>query len=302
MDAEVRPKKIMDNAVAVSAGQLHSLAIKADGSLWAWGDNSGGQVGDGTKKDRYAPYKVMDHAVAAVAGYWHSLAIKSDGSLWAWGYNSDGQLGDGTVETRAAPVKIMDSVVAAAAGHAHTLAVKSDGGLWAWGFDYSGQLGDGVSTADNRLSPVKVMDSVQAVTAEGNYTMVMKKDGSVWGWGTNSGALDDGSRDTRLTPVKILDGAAQSASQAPPRPRGQSRLCRPPRMYNGTGDEEARNTVDKTARPTNSNLQIDGKNTKIEAYNINGKNYYKIRDLGDALSFHVDYDAVHNIVMIRTDV
>ena len=154
-----RPFKLMDNVVAVAAGDNHSLALKTDGSVWAWGENRYGQLGDGTNNDRLAPVYVTDGAVAISSRGNLSAAVKADGSLWCWGWNTVGQLGDGTGVERNAPVKIMDNVLEVSLGLVHSLAAKADGSLWAWGTNTFGQIGDG--TKDNRPIPVKVMDDVK---------------------------------------------------------------------------------------------------------------------------------------------
>ena len=100
----------------VSLGYVHSAAIKSDGSLWTWGNNDAGQLGDGTTTDRSTPVKVMDNVAAVSLGFYHSAAIKSDGSLWIWGVNGYGQLGDGTTTNRSTPVKVMDNVAAVSLG------------------------------------------------------------------------------------------------------------------------------------------------------------------------------------------
>jgi len=191
----------------LSAGNKHNHIIKADGSLWAWGENKKGQLGDGTTEARHSPVKIMDDVVQISVGRDFAMALKTDGSLWSWGDNWGGRLGDGTEETRHSPVKIMDDVIQVSASSGSTMAVKTDGSLWVWGV---GNLGDGTSNA--KRSPVKIMDSgVEQVAAGQNYRMAIKTDGSLWAWGNNgSGQLGDGTTETKNSPVKIIDsGVAQ---------------------------------------------------------------------------------------------
>jgi len=191
-ERSLTPIKIMDNIVSVSAGRgvyTHSLAIKKDGGLWAWGSNQYGQLGDGTNEDKLLPIKVMDDIISVAAGNEYSLAIKKDDSLWAWG---NGNLGNGTREKSNIPIKIMDDVGSVAAGRGHRFAIKKDGTLWAWGGNSYGQLGDGTTAGKNL--PVKIMDDIIFVAAGYNHNLAIKKDGSLWAWGDNRyGQLGDGT-------------------------------------------------------------------------------------------------------------
>ena len=193
--------------VNATAGDSHSLFVKSDGSLWAMGGNSSGQLGDGSTTQASSPLMVTDGNVTLVETTWrHSLFVKSDGSLWAMGSNSYGQLGDGNTTNRHSPVKIVDAnVTAIAAGDNHSLFVRSDGSLWAMGSNSSGQLGDGNTT--RRTSPVKIVDAdVTKVAAGMNHSFFLKVDGSLWAMGNNSyGKLGDGNTTQRTSPVKIVD-------------------------------------------------------------------------------------------------
>ena len=190
-------------APTVSTGWGHTMAVRNDGSLWAWGSNMVGQLGDGTITSRHNPVRVMDNVVAVSAGFDYTMAIRSDGSLWAWGLNESGQLGDGTTTERHSPVRVMDNVIAVSASLSHTMAIRNDGSLWAWGSNGVGRLGDGTTT--NRHSPVHIMNNVIAVSAAPNHTMAIRSDGSLWAWGNNgSGQLGDTIANQR-TPVRIMD-------------------------------------------------------------------------------------------------
>jgi alpha-tubulin suppressor-like RCC1 family protein len=197
---------------AIAAGGFHTVALKIDGSLWAWGANGAGQVGDGTSgNSKVSPVRVGtdNDWVEVVAGYAHTVALKSGGSLWAWGYNFRGALGDGTTADKFSPVRVGtgNDWVQIAAGDYHTVALKSDGTFWAWGANFYGQLGDG--TTVDKLSPVRIgTDSNWAQIAAGQYhTVARKTDSTLWAWGDNTlGRLGDGTVTQRIAPVQIGSG------------------------------------------------------------------------------------------------
>jgi hypothetical protein len=196
-------------ASKVAAGYAHTCAIKQDGSLWCWGDNRYGQVGNGNFIGSITiPVQIMSSGVISVAaGGWHTCAIKRDGSLWCWGWNKDGRLGDGTNTIRTTPVQIMSSGVSSVAlGGQHTCAIKSDGSLWCWGDNFYGQLGDG--TKANKNIPVQIIPSgVVAVALGALHTCAIKTDGSLWCWGWNDyGKLGDGTKGgSRNTPARVIN-------------------------------------------------------------------------------------------------
>jgi hypothetical protein len=191
----------------VAAGLEHTLAFQSDGTLWAWGRNNYGQLGDGTTTTRLRPVKVMQDVKAVTAGWLHTLALKTNGNLWAWGTNRYSQLGDGTTMTRLSPFKVMEGVAAVTAGRGYTLALKTDGTLWSWGNNPYGQLGDGTTTI--RAIPYKVLSSVASVATGAYHTLAITTDGSLWAWGRNkTGQIGNGTAIDQLTPVKVMEGVA----------------------------------------------------------------------------------------------
>ena len=204
----------LSGVIAVAAGWYHSLAVKSDGTVWAWGYNRYGRLGDGSTTQRDTPVQVSGlSGVIAVAGGWaHSLALKSDGTVWAWGFNEYGQLGDGTsgeFEGKSTPVQVigLSGVIAIAGGEEHSLALKSDGTVWAWGSNGDNQLGDGThGELESKSTPVQVisLSGVIAIAGGEDHSLALKSDGTVWAWGYNgSGRLGDGTTDARLTPVQV---------------------------------------------------------------------------------------------------
>jgi len=190
---------------AVAAGYGHSLALKNDGSLMAWGWNGGGQLGDGSYTDRATPVQIGSGYVAIAAGFMHNLALKADGSLWAWGNNQFGQVGDGTGQYRILPTRIGEDYTAISAGQWHSMALKSDGSLMTWGYNSDGQLGNGGTST--RWSPEQIGSEYQAIAAGQMHSVALKSDGSLmtWGW-NNSGQLGDGTANNATAPQLVGRG------------------------------------------------------------------------------------------------
>jgi uncharacterized repeat protein (TIGR02543 family) len=174
-------------AIIIACGEMHTAAIKADGTLWTWGKNSSGQLGNGTNTDSSSPKVVpTGNTWCEVAcGYNFTVAVRTDGTLWAWGDNFYHQLGDGTTTNQITPEQIGSDKNwnYVACGYQHTIAIKTDGSLWAWGRNDDGQLGDG--TTINRYLPVPILPKTQwaQVACGAYYTAAVKTDGSLWTWG-----------------------------------------------------------------------------------------------------------------------
>lgn len=192
------PMKVLENVVSVSCGAYFTAAIKEDGTLWMWGQNDMGQLGDGTTSARFTPVQVLDRVAAVSCGYSHTAAIRSDGSLWVWGHNLYGQLGtDGITNSsvkgwgdqlpvQTVPVKIMDNVAVVSCGAFHTAAIKTDGTLWIWGSNKADQLGYPKSTSAQQPTPLQVRSKVKTVCCGHESTIIIDDDGSLTTWGSYS--------------------------------------------------------------------------------------------------------------------
>ncbi|MCL2680585.1 MAG: hypothetical protein FWF11_03830, partial [Coriobacteriia bacterium] len=183
---------IMPEATTFAAGGAHSLAIRADGTLWSWGGNTFGATGLGTDFDeQLIPAQVGSDAdwVSVTAGDFHSLAIKSDGTLWAWGDNDWGAAGLGdTVNAQLVPAQVGSDTdwVLVSTGNTTSHAIKADGTLWSWGEARSGRAG--IDTTEIvQYVPVQVGSDTDwaAVSAGGNHSIALKTDGTLWSWGNN---------------------------------------------------------------------------------------------------------------------
>ena len=192
-------------AAAVTAGDIHSIVLKQDGSVWATGRNKNGQLGDGSKTDRNTFVKVISRrAVHMAAGSYHSMVIKRDGSVWATGWNEYGQLGDGSTTDRRKYARVVSSgAEGIAAGSRHTMMLQEDDSVWATGYNRYGQLGDG-STTDSKVFVQVMSTGAKAVAAGAFHSMVLKQDGSVWATGSNkNGQFGDGSTTSQKTFIRL---------------------------------------------------------------------------------------------------
>ena len=196
----------------ISSGSDHTLALKTDGTLWAWGDNSSGELGDGTTVDKNQPVQIgtANDWRKISAGDSFSLAIKTDGTLWAWGYNLYGQLANGNTNRQRSPVQIGTATdwqsISASSGltGGHCLALKTNGTLWAWGKNSQGQLGDNTRVDKNQPIQIGVATDWLTIVAGGNHSLAIKATGALWAWGWNgSYQLGDGTTVDKLVPTQV---------------------------------------------------------------------------------------------------
>jgi alpha-tubulin suppressor-like RCC1 family protein len=199
----------------IGVGTWQTVAAKYDGTAWAWGGNSYGQVGDSTTSQRLNPTQVSNLAgvSAVIGGSYYSMALRYDGTVWTWGNNTYGQLGNNTYNSSSVPVQTvgLSNIIAISGIGWSGYALKNDGTVWAWGFNPYGEVGDG--TTLNRPSPVQVTSLSGITNISGGYyhVLAMKNNGTVWAWGLNNrGQLGDGTTSNKSQPVQItgLNGVA----------------------------------------------------------------------------------------------
>lgn len=211
------PEERFLEIVMSAAGGSHSLAILSDGSLWAWGANDSGQLGDGTTINRSTPVRIMDNVEYVIAGSRFSMAITDDHILWVWGA---GPLGDGASGTRHSPNMILENVRFVTASPQSTsmdgrfAAITHNDELFVWGTNPNGGLGLG--SWGDRLSPAFLVDNVRYVATVGGregHTMAIQNNNELWAWGDSfHGQIGDGTHERRTRPVYIMSNVAHVAT------------------------------------------------------------------------------------------
>ena len=192
----------LDDADRLSAGATHVVGLNADGTVFAWGGNGYGQLGNGSVINSSVPVQVSGlSAVRAVqAGSMHTVALRTDGTVWGWGANYWGQLGQASMNAGSrVPLMVpgMSNVKALSAGQTHTSVVTTAGSVWSWG------------SLPGRFSAVPVqvagLQNVRTVVSGHDFNLAIKLDGTVWGWGGNEyGQLGTGKRsELAVTPVQV---------------------------------------------------------------------------------------------------
>lgn len=205
----------LSNVVQVSGGQFHSIALKSDGTVWAWGRNDLGQLGQGNGST-YPPQAIqvpfLSDIVAISAAGSHNMALKGDGTVWLWGANDNSQLGNAAPPDVGAwgspvmfPANQLKCVVAIAAGYTTSFALKADGTVVGWGREFYGEFGNGPGLIVTKNPvPVAQLSQVRDIVCGNHHVLAVREDGTVWGWGRNiEGELGDGTFDQRDTPIQV---------------------------------------------------------------------------------------------------
>ena len=223
------PTQVLTGVKALAAGAYHSMALKVDGTLWTFGDNSCGQLGratnSGNGNPNPVPTQVMTNVVAIAAGSFHSMALTSDGHLWTFGCNAEGELGtllnSGTDTPTPTPQDVLSGVGVIAAGAFHSLALKTNNTLWAFGLNQDGQLGDTLTAGDigDNPIPVQVRTGIATIAAGGFHSLAVTTIGDLLTFGYNYfgelGTTDDNEvpdPPPHATSTSVLSGVAAVAA------------------------------------------------------------------------------------------
>ena len=200
--------------IYIEAGFQHSLAVRDNGTAWAWGSNGNGRLGDNTTIVRSSPVSIVGGFTdwtQVSAGFQHGLGLRSNGTAWSWGLNSNGQLGDNTTVTKSSPVSIVGGFtdwIQVSAGSTHNLGLRENGTAWAWGSNFAGKLGN--NSTIQRSSPVLVAGGFTdwtQVSGGSRSSGGVRSDGTAWAWGGGGyGNLGNNLPGNVSSPVLVVGG------------------------------------------------------------------------------------------------
>jgi alpha-tubulin suppressor-like RCC1 family protein len=216
----------LNSVKAVMGGETHNVALKSDGTMWSWGLNMFGQIGNGTTNDAWTPVQTGLGSVPPLTSVvklggrpYFTLAVKSDGTIWAWGMNRYGQMGNGTVNPLPGPQVTVPVLVSnswpggainnplqVTCGYQFGAALTTNGTVWTWGSGTHGELGQGASFTSYYPAQVPGLTNITSISAGWFHILARKADGTVWAWGNNSkGELGDGTTANRSNAVQVLN-------------------------------------------------------------------------------------------------
>ena len=202
------------NWCQVSAGRCHTAAVRTNGTIWTWGDNSQGRLGDNTTVAKCSPVSVVGGFTdwcQISAGFTQTAAIRTTGTLWTWGCNNQGQLGDNTIVSKSSPVSVVGGFTdwcQVSTAREFTVALRTNGTIWTWGYNSFGRLGDNTTVA--KSSPVSVVGGFtdwSQISAVQFHTVALRTNGTIWTWGSGGeGRLGDNSGANKSSPVSVVGG------------------------------------------------------------------------------------------------
>lgn len=216
----------LNSVAAVMGGEMHDVALKSDGTVWCWGWNAFGQLGNGTTNDSWIPVQAgltanppLTNVVKLGGRPYFTLAEKADGTIWAWGMNQFGQMGNGTVTPFSSPpnsVPVLvsnsqpggpiNSAAQITCGYQFGAALTTNGTVWSWGSGSHGEQGTGATTANYIPVQVPGLTNITQISAGWFHILARKADGTVWAWGANShGEVGDGTTTDAFSPVRVLN-------------------------------------------------------------------------------------------------
>ncbi|MBA3846689.1 MAG: hypothetical protein H0X45_08600, partial [Planctomycetes bacterium] len=206
----------------VAVGEKHTVYLADDGTVWCWGDNANGQLGDGTTTRQLTAKRVSDAAivdiVAVAAGSFNTFALRADGTLWSWGRNTEGSLGRNSVDPQfTSPGLVLGLAVgvrlkAVAAGDRHALALSDEGRVYVWGADNRGQMGDGGLANIAYMARDTGLTGIKAVAAGADHSLVLTAGGKMKAWGAGTdGQIGDGGLGDRTVPTSVTMGTLDFA-------------------------------------------------------------------------------------------
>ena len=285
---------------AIYEGGLGTTILDAQGNVWQWENNT-------------SPQKVtgLTNIVSISKGLSHTLALKGDGTVWAWGDNYSGQLGDGTMIDRDKPIQVsgLKDVVMISAGDAHSLALTSDGKVWGWGDNDFGQLGTDdrkevlvatpISLGTNALEPDTTTDVPTTVVASPTKSQVLINNKPVAFEAYNI----NNNNYFKLRDLAAALGQTEKSFEVVWDSKANSIKLYSNKPYTKVGGElvASTKTTKKTATLTRSSLLLDDQSISLTAYQINGNNYFKLRDIAALFDFGVTWNGAKNMIEIETN-
>ncbi len=190
-----------NSVAAIMGGEVHNVAVRSDGTVWAWGNNVFGQLGDGTTNEAHDPVQtlVLSNIVSLGGRGYHTLAVDAGGSIWGWGWNSAGELGAGNTNFTAVPIKVvgLSNPAMVSSGYKFSLALLPNGTVFQWGHG---------RVIANNLTPAQVpgLSNIVSISAGWDHALALRSDHTVWAWGQNNfGEIGDGGAGNRTNPVQV---------------------------------------------------------------------------------------------------